>query len=196
VIAAALVAAVAGRVALGAWHAADLVVAVIGVAGTGPVEWVVHRYLFHAPADSRRARWLAAGRSHRRHHLDPPDLRWLRLAPPAAAAMLAVVAGLVAALAVPIALVTAAPAAGPYLSAVAVAWLAVAHYEWTHLLIHSSYRARSGLYRRLARNHRLHHYRNEAYWLGVTSELGDRLLGTRPAAASGVALSPTARTLS
>ena len=53
-------------------------------------------------------------------------------------------------------------------------------YEWTHYLIHTRYRPRSKLYDRLWQNHRLHHYKNENYWLGVTMLLGDRLLGTQP----------------
>ena len=71
----------------------------------------------------------------------------------------------------------------------------MAHYEWVHLLVHTRYRPRSRYYRRLARNHRLHHYRNEDYWLGVTSNLGDRLLRTYPTHKTDVPLSPTARTL-
>jgi sterol desaturase/sphingolipid hydroxylase (fatty acid hydroxylase superfamily) len=72
---------------------------------------------------------------------------------------------------------------------------AATHYEWTHLLIHTAYRPRTRFYARLSRNHRRHHYRNEGYWLGVTSNLGDRLLGTLPAADERVPLSATARTL-
>jgi len=84
---------------------------------------------------------------------------------------------------------------GTYLSALLVSYLMLAHYEWVHLLVHASYRPKNRYYRRLAVNHRLHHYRNEHHWLGVTSNLGDRLLGTLPANKSDVDLSATARTL-
>jgi hypothetical protein len=47
----------------------------------------------------------------------------------------------------------------------------------------------------LARNHRRHHYRNERYWLGVTSNAGDRLMRTLPKADDDVPRSETARTL-
>jgi sterol desaturase/sphingolipid hydroxylase (fatty acid hydroxylase superfamily) len=180
---------------LGAWRAADLIVVVVAAALVGVVEWAVHRHLFHAPSDSARAQYLGAGRAHRRHHLDPPDLRWVVLRPAAAAAMLGGVAGMVASLSVPVATLSGAAIAGPWLSAVLVAWFAFGHYEWIHLLIHSGYRPRSRHYRRLARNHRLHHYRNEANWLGVTTEIGDRLLGTRPTSATAVPISETARSL-
>jgi sterol desaturase/sphingolipid hydroxylase (fatty acid hydroxylase superfamily) len=67
-------------------------------------------------------------------------------------------------------------------------------YEWTHFLIHTSYAPRGAVYRNLWRLHRLHHYKNEDYWFGVTGHLGDRVLGTAPDP-KDVPLSPTARTL-
>jgi len=44
------------------------------------------------------------------------------------------------------------------------------------------------------RNHRLHHFKNERYWFGVTSTVGDRVIGTLPDQ-STVPRSPTARSL-
>ena len=67
-------------------------------------------------------------------------------------------------------------------------------YEWTHHLIHSSYRPRHRYYRSIWRAHRLHHYRNEHYWFGVTVNLADHVLRTFPAR-DEVPLSPTARSL-
>ena len=67
-------------------------------------------------------------------------------------------------------------------------------YEWTHFLIHSKYRPRRAYYRLLWRHHRNHHFRNEHYWFGVTTDLGDRLLRTRPER-DAVGVSPTARDL-
>jgi hypothetical protein len=40
----------------------------------------------------------------------------------------------------------------------------------------------------------LHHFKHEGYWMGVSSNLGDRLLGTNPDQRS-VPKSPTARSL-
>ena len=67
-------------------------------------------------------------------------------------------------------------------------------YEWTHFLIHSTYRPKPRYYRYISRAHRLHHYRNERYWFGVTIHLGDHVLRTFPKR-DEVAASPTARTL-
>ena len=43
------------------------------------------------------------------------------------------------------------------------------------------------------RAHRLHHFRNERYWLGVATRFADQVLGTNPAKAD-VEVSPTAKT--
>lgn len=67
-------------------------------------------------------------------------------------------------------------------------------YEWTHYLCHTSYRPRGRIYRRIWRHHRLHHFKNEHYWMGVTMHLGDVLLGTRPGV-KDVPTSPTCRDL-
>ena len=67
-------------------------------------------------------------------------------------------------------------------------------YEWTHFLIHSPYRPQSAAYRYVWRAHRLHHFKNENYWFGVTVHLADHVLGTFPEK-SAVPTSPTCRTL-
>ena len=67
-------------------------------------------------------------------------------------------------------------------------------YEWLHYLIHSEYKPRTAPYRALWRHHRLHHYKNEQYWFGVTSTAADRALRTAPAP-NEVETSPTARDL-
>lgn len=191
---------IALRIGLGAvgfvrWSLGDAVAAGIALVAVGPVEWFAHKVLFHAPASSRRSRLLGTGASHRRHHRDPTDLDWVVLHPSGARDLMVAVAVLVVAWSVPAGLATEASPIGPYLSALAIGWAAIANYEWTHLLVHSGYRPRSRFYRRLARNHRLHHYRNERYWLGVTNNLGDRLFATIPRHADAVPLSDTARTL-
>ena len=91
--------------------------------------------------------------------------------------------------------VTGSALFGPFVMAWACAAAGLTHYEWVHLLVHTRYRPTMRYYRRLARNHRLHHYRNEKYWLGVTSNTGDRIMGTYPRHAADVPLSDTARML-
>ncbi len=61
-----------------------------------------------------------------------------------------------------------------------VTFLLILNYEWIHYLIHTSYVPKSMFYRRLWKNHRLHHFQNENYWFGLTMLTGDRVLGTQP----------------
>jgi hypothetical protein len=200
VLTAAVAAVLAGRVVAGRWSWVDAVIVVLTVAATGIVEWVLHRGLLHAPEDAWTSRRLGTGAGHRRHHLDPPDLEWLLLhrADAIVFCLLIAVASIawtVPALLVLGTLVGGVGLLGPVLTAVLVAYLALAHYEWTHLLEHTRYRPRTRYYRRMARVHRLHHFRNERYWLGITSTTGDRLMSTLPAEAADVPISETARTL-
>lgn len=189
------------RLMVGGWTWIDGTILVITLAATGIVEWVLHLHLLHASESAWTSRRLGTGSGHRRHHLDPPDLEWLLLRRTDAIvfAILIAVASVLWAVPVMIVLGTRFDGVGvfaPTLTAILCAYLALGHYEWTHLLEHSRYRPRTRYYRRLVRNHRLHHFRNENYWLGITSNLGDRLLGTYPASKTDVPLSDTARTLS
>jgi hypothetical protein len=189
------------RIAGGAPSWADLMVVAATLVLIGPVEWFIHLHLLHAPEEAWTSRRLGTGAGHREHHIDPPLVRWLLLSGVDAAVFSVMIAIGTAAWSVPAVavLATLVPGQGllaPYLTALLAATLALGHYEWTHLFVHTRYRPRTRYYRRLARNHRRHHYRNENYWLGVTSNVGDRIMRTYPADTSDVPLSETARTLS
>lgn len=172
----------AARVARGPWRQRDTQVALAVVAAQPFVEWGVHRLLLHAS----RGTWLGsigyqlAGYGHEQHHQDPANLDTMFLRPRE------VISG-TAALAAPALL------GPPWVATGALcAGLGVLAYDWTHFLIHTRVPPRSAYYRRLWRGHRLHHYRNERFWLGVTSPLGDLVMRTAPAR-EAVTLSPTAR---
>ena len=68
------------------------------------------------------------------------------------------------------------------------------HYEWVHMIAHTRWGLRSKLWTRVVRNHQLHHFKNETYWMGVSMILGARVLGTSPSPET-VERSPTVRTL-
>lgn len=186
--------AVVVRLWMGQWHLADGLVVLLTVAMIGPFEWIVHRHLLHAPSTSFRARRLGTGTGHREHHRDPNDLRWLLLSRRDVVAFAVGIGLLTFAWAAPMAIAVGGSPPLAALSGWTIGLFALVHYEWTHLLIHTRYRLRSRYYRALARHHRLHHYRNERYWLGVTTRTGDRLAGTMPERGE-VPLSATARTL-
>lgn len=183
------------RLILGQWGRGDLIVLAISLAIVGVFEWVVHLHLLHAPEDSFASRKLGTGSGHRKHHLDPHDLEYLLLATMDAVVFLVMFTMFTAGWSIPVLWVTGSNVFAGFVSAYAFAALTLAHYEWVHLLVHTKYRPKTPYYAGLTRNHRLHHYRNENYWLGVTTNSGDRLLRTLPKDKKDVPLSATARTL-
>lgn len=183
------------RLAKGRFGMHDLAAVGTVVALTGTVEWVIHKWLLHAPEHSWRTLVLETSTDHRLHHQDPTDLRHVLLDTPYAAGFLPAIAAFAASWSIPIARIAGWPVLPTLLTGITASWWTLAHYEWVHLAVHTRHRFRNRFYARLARNHRLHHYRNENYWLGVTSNSGDRLMGTLPRSRSDVGLSQTARSL-
>ncbi len=195
IILAGTAAAAVARIFAGQFGPHDLAAVAGVVAATGTVEWVIHKFLLHAPEDSWRTRKLDTSTSHRRHHEDPTDLGHVLLIPAYAAGFLPAIGVFTASWTVPLAVASGWPLLPTFLTGLVASWATLGHYEWVHLAVHTRHRFRNRFYARLARNHRLHHYRNENYWLGVTANSGDRLLGTLPASKSDVPLSETARSL-
>ena len=138
------------------------------------IEWLIHVGILHwkprhvgpVEVDSLLAR------KHREHHADPRDIPLVFIPWPVLVWLLPAYVALAW-----VALPTAASAFTLMVSVYALMF----GYEWTHYLIHSDYKPRSGAYRKVWRNHRLHHYKNEHYWFTVTTAgTADRLLGTYP----------------
>ena len=73
-----------------------------------------------------------------------------------------------------------APTTGVMLTGIAAFTAATLVYEWTHYLTHTPYRPRGRYYRWIRRNHRMHHFRNEAYWHSFTAPFLDTAFGTGP----------------
>lgn len=151
------------------------------------VEWVIHVFvLHHRPRKVLGFKWdYHSARYHRLHHRDPWDLRWV------VAPLSLVASGSIAGMIIYWPL---APSLGVWASAMIVTAALTTIYEWVHFLIHTSYRPKGRIYKRWWRLHRLHHYKNERYWMGVTRHFGDWVLGTLPDP-SEVESSKTARTL-
>ncbi len=173
----------------------DLLVIAATALLAGPIEWFIHEHLLHAEEDAWTTRRLGTGTNHRQHHVDPTELDTLLLTGLDAAVFVTVFGIFTAGWVVPLVWITNSAILGSFVTAWALAAIGLAHYEWVHLLVHTRYRCTSRYYKRLARNHRLHHFRNENYWLGVTTNSGDRLLRTYPKQKTDVPLSDTARTL-
>jgi hypothetical protein len=177
------------------WRDAVAVAAMVAVYPFG--EWAIHVYLLHAKPLQIRGRKLetVAARAHRAHHGDPNDLDMVLLYWwQAAFLMLVAVPFTIAAGALLVTVLAGPVPLGAMVSAAIAGYCMVFVYEWTHFLIHTAYRPRSGAYRKIWRNHRLHHFKNEHFWHGITNNVSDRLLGTNPEARE-VPKSKTARTL-
>jgi hypothetical protein len=182
-----LAVSLAVRASLGGFSAWDLV-PIVGLLLLWPLnEWLIHVFILHARPRRVLGRTLDfhVPREHRKHHRDPWKLEllfiplrafpytlpplvflWYAVTPSAALAWTGIVAHLALAL----------------------------HYEWVHFLVHTRVTPRTRHYRRLWKNHRRHHFKNEHYWFGVTMLSGDRWLGTGPAHDS-VPTSPSCRAL-
>ena len=186
-IAACFIVAVVARLVVGGWTWVDPVVAVAILAFEPFTEWLIHVFILHSKP--RRILGLKVdlliAREHRKHHADPRDPKLVLVPLPIVVIGLPLAAVLVVLLADPL---------GAGITGLVVGYGMLLTYEWTHHLIHSAYRPKGRYYRSIWRAHRLHHFRNEHYWYGVTINLADHVLRTFPAK-DEVPLSATARTL-
>jgi sterol desaturase/sphingolipid hydroxylase (fatty acid hydroxylase superfamily) len=174
------------RLALGRFRRRDLATVAGMVAAQPFTEWVVHVAILHSRPRRVAGRTvdLALARHHRDHHADPKDIDRALIPVPTVVGAIGGTAALVGALGRDRNGVTAA----------LTGFSLLLGYEWTHFLMHSAYRPRTALYRSRWRAHRLHHYKNERYWFGITSGFGDQVLRTNPDRGH-VETSPTARNL-
>jgi len=187
VVVGSLLVAIVARVAVGDWSLWDLVPAAAIFLYWPIQEWLIHVYILHYRPVTLFGRTFdfRVPRKHRQHHRAPweIDILFIPMHSFTYAVPLLVLLWFVVTPSTPLALTGI------------VAHLALTvHYEWVHYLVHTRYQPTSTYYQRLWRNHRLHHFKNEHYWMGVTMLSGDRLLGTAPAV-KDVSTSRTCRTL-
>jgi hypothetical protein len=165
------------RIALGNFSWVDALLAFLVLAYFPINEWLIHVLMLHWKPRRIFGRTLDfyLPVTHRRHHADPWNLRWVFI--PRHVHRL--VAPLIALL-----LWAFWPWREPLLTVLTVYLLLGLHYEWVHFLAHIPWCPRRGVlgayYQRRVREHRYHHFRNENYWWGVSMGLGDRLFGTAP----------------
>ncbi len=187
ILVASLGAVLASRVAMGGFGWSDVAVLVALVAAWPIVEWMIHVFILHFRPKKfgKLTIDLPVAIKHRAHHRDPwrLDLVFVPLH--------------VYLYAVPLymGLWWWSYGNSQVVLTGLVGWLALSlHYEWVHFLVHTRYKPRSAYYQRLWRNHRLHHCKNERYWMGVSRLEGDYVLGTHPQV-DAVPTSDTCRTL-
>jgi hypothetical protein len=177
----------AARSIVGDWSVWDAVVVAV-IAAYWPIqEWLIHVFLLHYEPITLFGKSLdfEVPRSHRAHHRDPWNTEILFIP----------LQGFVTSLLVLVPLTFGLlPTTGLALTALGFYFLMSMRYEWIHFLVHTRYPPRSRHYRRLWRNHRLHHCKNEHYWYGVSMLGGDSIFGTSPRPGD-VPTSPTCRAL-
>jgi hypothetical protein len=185
------------RIAVGDFSWRDIATLGIVLAIQPFVEWFIHIYLLHLkPFEIGGRKFdLYTAKAHRRHHKDPASIDQTLLHPTEILGSMFLIAITSAPL---IALLVALPTGGAllpvYLSSLLWNYVGLYRYEWSHFLIHTPYIPKTRFFRSIWRSHRLHHFKHEDYWMGVTSNFGDRVLRTFPDQKQ-VKKSPTARTL-
>jgi hypothetical protein len=163
--------------------------AVAGVISYWPFqEWWMHKYLLHLPPIElgKMSIEMDFAKKHRLHHEDPSSLPLIFLPIPTIAGSLVLFscfAGVISGWDIAFMLVFMGTAS-----------FSTILYEWTHYLTHCRYPPKSEFYKRIWKQHRWHHYKNEKYWYSFTIPHIDEWMGTGPEVGS-VAKSPTARNL-
>ncbi|MBZ0273044.1 sterol desaturase family protein [bacterium] len=169
-LASAALVAFAVRLFLGPPAWGDLVIPLVILAAWPMQEWLIHVYLLHFKPRviaGRRIDPLFA-RKHRAHHRDPKDYYLIGI--PRKIIIQGIVLNTV---------LWNVFAPTPLAFTGLAAYFALAtNYEWMHYLVHTTYQPKSKFYRRIWMNHRLHHYRNERYWFGVSMLCGDMVMHT------------------
>jgi sterol desaturase/sphingolipid hydroxylase (fatty acid hydroxylase superfamily) len=178
----AVILALAARIVQGSWSWRDIVMAAGLVAVTPFVEWLIHVYLLHARPFTLFGRKIemVTAREHRAHHEAPGVLEGVLLPIYGVLVFLPMIALVDWGMSFPISLVLGGPRAAYATTGIVAGFAILGSYEWTHFLIHTPYRPKRAYFRAIWRNHRLHHFKNERYWFGVTSTFGDRVIGTLP----------------
>jgi len=187
VLTALVVAALGIRAALGSWSLWDAAIPLALVCFWPLQEWLIHVFILHYQPVKIFGREIdfKVPRLHRAHHQDPWRLDLLFI-PIHVFAYTPLTIGALVLLGLPQPQLVATGLAAYYALSL--------HYEWVHFMVHTRYRPRIGYYQRLARNHLLHHFRNEHYWYGVSMLQADGWLHTAPDPGQ-VPKSPTAMTL-
>lgn len=173
IIAPTLLVAAGTRLFLGGWSWWDLVVVAGLIAAEPFTEWLIHVFILHWKPKRFLGRDLdpLVARKHRAHHSDPRKTEWIFVPLPVLAKAMPLTG---------LAYLLVFPTLRLGMTAITAATAILLTYEWTHYLIHSRYKPKTRLYRYIWNAHRLHHFKNENYWFGVTNPLGDHVLGTFP----------------
>ncbi len=167
-----LVALIVARVIVGGFTMLDLWL-IIGLVAAYPVlEWFIHRVILHSRPHEIAGRTVEfpPARNHRAHHESPEDLT--KTLPDTTRNLLIIMLGT----AIPTFVILRDVGYGLTVMCFVVA--ALLAYEWSHYLMHTTYRG--PVLRKVRKAHLLHHYHNERYWQGIVTRIGDFIMRTNP----------------
>lgn len=152
------------------------------------IEYFIHKYILHLPlpenAEKHPIYHFVVKRMHYLHHEDPRQIphifaEWWFTIPP-----FLLLGGLLY-------LISGNADLTLVFMSLLMAYFLV--YEWTHFVAHfDAYTPKTRYGRYLKKYHLRHHYKNEAYWYGITSPLADWVFGKDPRPQQ-VQLSPLAQ---
>lgn len=149
-----------------------------------PLEYLAHRYIFHAFVESDRL--YAFSKKHVEHHRDPNTPGDLFVDPSRMTFLGLPLFGIYCLIMWDI---------GQGLALMSGTYSALVYYEYMHLLAHSPHaKPKAPWTKAMKRWHLLHHFKHEEHWFGVTTRAVDRAVGSDPHPAE-VETSETVRTL-
>ncbi len=164
------------RIWMGGWTLNDLWIALAIVAYWPFNEWLIHVFMLHYRPAKLFGRTIdfKLPQTHREHHSNPWHLPRVFIPRHTFVFTIPIFA----------LIVWLSPDTRLGLTfTVVYLWMGL-NYEWSHYLAHIGWCPPLAYYQRRVREHRLHHFRNENYWWGVSLGLADRVLRTAPDPAS------------
>jgi hypothetical protein len=156
---------------LGGWMWLDAVIAAFVIFSWPFMEWRLHIKILHMKPTTLFGKdfYPKAAAKHRQHHIEPWRMELIFLIP--SVLMAIPIVFIVAYLLFPF------PQA---LTVCFVGYLMTVQYEWTHFITHTRVQPKSNYYKKVFRNHRLHHFKNERYWYAFGGPWVDTYYGTGP----------------
>lgn len=163
---------VVARLVNGQWHYMDALIAAAILLFWPVLEWLIHVFMLHYKPITFMGRQIdfKLPQTHRDHHADPWAMAHVFI-PLHIFPLVAPLIILGALLVLPTSLA---------LTYLCVFFALALHYEWCHFLAHIRYCPPLAYYQRRVKLHRLHHFKNESLWWGVSMGAMDSIMGTAP----------------
>lgn len=170
---------------LGQWNWLDALITIFVIGAWPFMEWRLHLSVLHMKPGELFGKpfYPEVAAKHRQHHLEPWRMELTFLLPHVR-------------LAIPIVFLFGYFTL-PFPQALTlcfVGYLMTVQYEWTHFITHTRVQPKTAWYKKVFRNHRLHHFKNERYWYAFGGPWVDTYYGTGPEPET-VAASESCRTL-